>query len=313
MRGVAVRSYPQQALTAETLDRPARLAIGDDRQIELVRADALDQLHARLADHRELDPGVGARKARHDLRQVTIGIIVGYAEAHPPGKREIGKCGERLECELHDPPRVIEQPFPALGELRRAPTPREDRPLQPFLEPLHLHRYGRLGLVHDFGGPGEAAGFHDGEERAELVYVEEGVHGQPRRSELSAVVMCQIKNIRFTYQYGFRILRLFRNRVGVSGRLAGRSRPPCARFTRRLPWRCVRSFSTPSYSSCGRPAPCGWRRSSASHGWRKSSGIAATSSFSRASMIACSEISASPEAIFASPYPRRFGEIRDRF
>src|SRR6266496_4178227 len=103
---------------------------------DLVCGDSLDELETRLADHRELDARIGAREPRHDLRQITVGVVVGYAQPHPPGEREIRECGERFDVELHDPPRVIEQPLAVLGQLRGAPVPGENRPLQPFLEPF---------------------------------------------------------------------------------------------------------------------------------------------------------------------------------
>ena len=54
----------------------------------------------------------------------------------------------------------------------------EDRFAEPLLKPFHLHRHRRLGLVHDLGGFGEAAGLHDGDEGAQLVDVDQGAHGR---------------------------------------------------------------------------------------------------------------------------------------
>ena len=78
--------------------------------------------------------------------------------------------------QAHDAARVVEEALAVLGEPRGAPVALEDGAADALLEPLHLHRHGALGLVHDVGGPGEGAGVGDGDEGAELVDVEE-VHG----------------------------------------------------------------------------------------------------------------------------------------
>ena len=131
----------------------------------------------RLADHGQLDARIGAREARHDLRQIAVGVIVRHAQPHAAGQFGVGERGQRLDVELDDAAGVIEQALPVLGELGGAAVAREDRPLQPLLQPLHLHRHRRLGLVHHLGGLGEAAGLGDGDEGAQLVDVDERGHG----------------------------------------------------------------------------------------------------------------------------------------
>ena len=149
-------------------------------KIEVADIDQLDELGGRLAQHRELHFRVRAREARHDLRQVAIGVIVRHAEPHAAGKGGVRDRIHRLGVQLHDPLRVIQEPLAVLGELRGASVAREDRLSEPFLEPLHLHRDGRLRFVDDFGGAGEASGFHDGDEGFELVAVEKRGHaGHP--------------------------------------------------------------------------------------------------------------------------------------
>ena len=176
MGRVPVRRHPQQPLAAEHLRRARRAAVGDDRQIELVGVDVLDQLDRRLARHGQLDAGIGAREPRHDLRQIAVGVIVGQAEPHPAGQSLVVEGGERLDVELDDAARVIEQPVAILGELGGAAVAGEDRLAEPLLQPLHLHRHRRLGLVHDLGGLGEAAGLHDRDEGPKLVDVDQGAH-----------------------------------------------------------------------------------------------------------------------------------------
>ena len=177
MSRMAVRCHPEQPLAAECFRRALAFAIGDDGEIDLVGVDALEQIDGRFADHRQLDRRIAAREARHDLGQITVGIIVGHAQPHAAGQFGVGKRRQRLDVELHDSPRVIEQALAVLGELRGAPVAREDRTLETLLQPLHLHRDGGLGLVHDLGGFREAAGLGDGDEGAQLVDVEHCGHG----------------------------------------------------------------------------------------------------------------------------------------
>ena len=92
-----------------------RVAIGDDGEIDLVGVDALEQVDRRLAHHRQFDARIGAREARHDLRQIAVGIIVRHAEPHAARQFGVGEGGERLDVELDDAARVIEQ---ALRRLR---------------------------------------------------------------------------------------------------------------------------------------------------------------------------------------------------
>ena len=177
MRRMPVRGHPQQPLAAERFRRALAFAIGDDGEIDLVGVDALEQVDRRLADHATARRRDSAREARHDLRQIAVGIIVRHAEPHAAGQFGVGKGGERFDVELDDAARVIEQALAVFGQLRGAAVAREDRPLETLLQPLHLHRDGGLGLVHDLGGFGEAAGLGDGDEGAQLVDVEQCGHG----------------------------------------------------------------------------------------------------------------------------------------
>ena len=178
MRRMPVRRHPQQPLAPERFRGALAFAIGDDGEIDLVGVDALEQIDRRLADHDQLDRRIGAREARHDLGQIAVGIVVRHAEPHAAGQFGVGKRRQRLDVELDDAARVIEQALAVFGELRGAPVAREDRPLEPLLQPLHLHRDRGLGLVHDLGRLGEAAGLGDGDEGAQLVDVEQRGHGR---------------------------------------------------------------------------------------------------------------------------------------
>ncbi len=119
-----------------------------------------------------------AREARHDLRQIPVGVVVGHAQTRAAGEAGAGDRCERLHVQLHDAARVVEQAFAVVGELGGAAVALEDRLAEPLLEPLHLHGDGGLGLVHDVGGAREAAGLGDGDEGAKLVDVEKRGHGR---------------------------------------------------------------------------------------------------------------------------------------
>ena len=127
MGRMPVRRHPQQALAAEHLRCARRSAVGDDGEIELVAVDQFDQIDRRLAHHRQLDARIGAREPRHDLRQVAVGVIVGQAEPHAAGQFLVVERGQRLDVELDDAARVIEQPLAVLGELGGAAVAGEDR------------------------------------------------------------------------------------------------------------------------------------------------------------------------------------------
>ena len=178
MDGMAVRRHPEQPLAPEAFRRPRALAVGDDGEIKLVLVDQFDQLDRRLARDGELDARIGAREPRHDFGQIAVCVIVRHAEPHAPAELRIRKGGQRLDVELDDAARVIEQPLAVLGELRGAAIAREDGPVEPFLQALHLHRHGRLGLVHEVGRLGETAGLGDGDEGAQLVDVDERGHAR---------------------------------------------------------------------------------------------------------------------------------------
>ena len=122
-----VRRHPQQPLAAEHLRGARRAAVGDDGEIELVGVDPLDQIDRRLAQHGQLDAGIGAREPRHDLRQIAVGVVVRQAEPHAAGELLVVERGERLDVELDDAARVVEQPLAVLGELGGAAVAGEDR------------------------------------------------------------------------------------------------------------------------------------------------------------------------------------------
>ena len=177
MRRMPRRGDPQQPLAAESLGGTLGLAIGDDGEIDLVGVDALEEIDRRFADHAQFDAGIGARKPRHDLGEITVGIVIGNTKANPARQFGIGEGGDGLDVELDDAPRVIEQALAVFGELGGAAVARKDGAGEALLQPFHLHRHRRLGLVHDLGGFGEAAGLGDGDKAAQLVDVEQRRHG----------------------------------------------------------------------------------------------------------------------------------------
>src|ERR1039458_8422169 len=156
MGRMPVRSHPQQPLAPEGFRGALVLAIGDDGEIDLVAVDALEQIHGRLADHGEFDAGIDAREARHDLGQIAVGIIVGHAQAHAAGQFGVGEGRQRLDVELDDAARVIEQALAILGELGGAAVAREDRPLEPDVKTNILR--SQLDMARESGYMGTS--FH---------------------------------------------------------------------------------------------------------------------------------------------------------
>src|SRR6185436_3065226 len=72
VRRMTVRCRPQQSLLAEIFRRHAAGAIGDDRKIDLVALDTLEQTDGLFADDGQLDRRIGAREARHDLGEIAV-------------------------------------------------------------------------------------------------------------------------------------------------------------------------------------------------------------------------------------------------
>lgn len=162
---------------ADDLGRTTVLGMRDDREIELVVLHAADKHRRRLADDRHLDLGIGAGEARQDLGQVTVGVIVWHAELDAAGKRGFRKAHHAVMVQPDDAARVVEQALAILRQLGGATILLEDVAADPLLEPLHLHGDRRLCLVHHVGGLREGAGVSDGDQRAELIDIEQMRHG----------------------------------------------------------------------------------------------------------------------------------------
>ena len=86
----------------------------DSQLVTMARSISLPSMrssksHRRLADHAQLDARIGAREARHDLGQITVGVVVRHAEPHASRQGRVGKRRHRLDVELDQPPRVVEQ------------------------------------------------------------------------------------------------------------------------------------------------------------------------------------------------------------
>jgi hypothetical protein len=190
---VARRGHPQELLDAHDLGGAAAVEMGDDREIEIAVLDACDEVRRRLAHDRHFGARIGAGEAGEDLGKVAVGVIVGQAEPDAADELVLVERCDALGVEPHDPAGVVEEPLALVGQLRLAAVAFEDRAADALLEPLHLHRNRALGLVDDVGGAREGAGIGDGDERPQLVDIEE-MH---RRLHQSRGVMIHISNYRF--------------------------------------------------------------------------------------------------------------------
>ena len=92
--------------------------------------------------------------------------------------------------------RVGQQPLALLGELVAAPLLLEHRLADAFLQPPHLHRYGRLRAVQLVSSARKTAGVGNGDEGVHLVEIKWRSH----RDIPSSSLMLSIKNIRWIYQ-----------------------------------------------------------------------------------------------------------------
>ena len=190
------RGDPQQRLAPHHFRLAARVVVRHQRQVEIAALDMLDQPRRRLADDGQFDARIGAREARHDLGQEAVGIVVGRADADRAFEPPVVEGGQRLAVEIEQPPRVGEQLVAFLGQPVGAPVLFEQRLADPLLQPAHLHRHRRLGAVHLFGRPGEAAGIGNRDEGLQLIEIERRFH----RSNPSLVLMLKIRNIRWINQ-----------------------------------------------------------------------------------------------------------------
>jgi hypothetical protein len=75
-----------------------------------------------------------------------------------------------------DAPGVVDELLAFDRQPRAAALLDEQRATELLLEPSHVHRDGRLRLVHALGGASEGALVHNGEEGAKLVCVEHGIN-----------------------------------------------------------------------------------------------------------------------------------------
>src|SRR4051812_13782848 len=113
---------------------------------------------------------------RYDIRQETVRVIVGDAEANPTRQRPSRYAGQRRGFDLKNLAGIFNKLLPLFGQLDASPLSNEQGPAELLLEPPDMHRDGGLRFVHAFGGPRETSGVHDGYEASELVGVEHVNH-----------------------------------------------------------------------------------------------------------------------------------------
>ncbi len=196
MRRMVGRADPQQRLAPHHFRLAAHIVVRHQRQVEIAALDVLDQPRRRLADDGQFDARVGAREARHDLGQEAVGIVVRRADADGAFEPLVVEGGERFAVEVEQPPCVGEQLVAFLRQPVAAPLLLEQRLADPLLQPAHLHRHRRLGAVHLFGCPREAAGIGNRDEGLQLIEIERRFH----RYNPSLMLMLRIRNIRWINQ-----------------------------------------------------------------------------------------------------------------
>ena len=111
------------------------------------------------------------REARQDLRQEGLGVIVRHAEADAAGQPLVGDGRQGRCLDLQHAPRVVDQLLALRRQPHAAPMLGEELAVELLLEAAHVHRHGRLGLVHALGGAPEAAGVDDGDKGAKLIRI----------------------------------------------------------------------------------------------------------------------------------------------
>ena len=128
-----------------------------------------------IADDLEAEVVAAARKARHQLRQEMIGIVVGNAEADLAVLVAPREAQHHLVVERQHLPGIARDKLARLGRLG-AGILGEKGDVEQFLQLLHLQADGRLGAAELFGGARVAAQVDDRQERAKKVgrYVSHG-------------------------------------------------------------------------------------------------------------------------------------------
>ena len=151
--------------------------MGDDRQIKVARGHPLHQVRRGFAHHRNLGLRVRARESGQDLRQVAVGIVIRHAQPDPALEVGIAEAGDAFEVQPDDAARIIEDALTILGQSGVAAVALEQRPADPLLKPLDLHRHRRLRLVHHIRRLGERARIDNRDEGAKLVGIQNVGHG----------------------------------------------------------------------------------------------------------------------------------------
>ena len=108
--------HPHQRLLAHDLDVVDRRAVGDQRDIELVAANALGERERAFADDRHLDERMLARKPFHDRRHEHFGVVVRNAEPHLAGEPLLADMHHRLGFDPQHLARELDQPLAVAGE-----------------------------------------------------------------------------------------------------------------------------------------------------------------------------------------------------
>ena len=144
---------PHERLLEQKLEAVQAGMPGHQRQLERPRRNLLRQLWRAFARHRHLDHGMLATEAAEDVGEIGLRIVVRNAEPHRAAQAVARQGGHSARFDLHDAAGEVDQAL-ALGRQPRAPALLDEQgAAELLLEPAHVHRHGRLGLVDPLGGP----------------------------------------------------------------------------------------------------------------------------------------------------------------
>jgi hypothetical protein len=126
------------------------------------------QLHAHARE-------VGVEPLKH-LRNRGIDDVMGHAQRDLAGVIGRGQPPQNLVVQVQETPCVAQHLLPRPGERQPPRAAVEQRHADAFLQPLELHRHGRLREVQEPRRLGHAAGIHDGDEGTHSGQVEIAGH-----------------------------------------------------------------------------------------------------------------------------------------
>ncbi len=151
--------------------------MGDKGDIQLAARHLFRKADRGLADDIKLDIRMRLGKSADDFRHIAVGIIVRRADPERALEPVVVEGRDRLIVQPDDSSRVVEQLFALSGQPVAAAILGKQLFADPFLQPAHLHRNGRLRLEDTIRSLGKTAAIDDGDECMQLVDIERSGHG----------------------------------------------------------------------------------------------------------------------------------------